>query len=135
MTREQNIAAQEKWGEGVRTGNLEVAYEVMDPNIVDHDPAPDQAPGPEGFKQFFEAMRRAFPDLESSVEYMSATDDDVAYAYTWTGTHRGEFMGVAPTGKRVTIRGCQIFRFENGKMVERWGSTDQLGILQQLGAV
>ena len=56
-------------------------------------------------------------------------------AYTLTGTHDGEFMGVAPTGKKIEINGIQIGRFENGKIVERWGSSDELGIMQQIGAV
>jgi predicted ester cyclase len=62
-----------------------------------------------------------------------ADDDNVAIAYTLTGTHRGDFMGIAPTGRKVSARGVQIARFENGKLVERWGSSDQLGILQQIG--
>jgi len=62
-----------------------------------------------------------------------ADDDSVALAYTITGTHQGEFMGLAPTGRKISARGVQIARFQNGKLVERWGSSDQLGILQQLG--
>ncbi len=135
MSREQNIAAQEKFAEGVNSGNLDVFYEVMSPEVVDHDPAPDQGPGPEGFKHFFETLRVAFPDLEVTPERMTATDDDIALAYTMRGTHQGEFLGVAPTGRRVEARGCQIFRFENGKMVERWGSSNELGILHQIGAM
>lgn len=135
MSREDNIAAQERFGEGVNSGNLDVVHEVMDPNVVDHDPAPDQDPGPEGFKQFFETLRTAFPDLEVTPEHMTATDEDIATAYTIRGTHQGDFLGVSPTGERVTARGVQIFRFdENGKMVERWGSSDELAILQQIGA-
>jgi predicted ester cyclase len=62
-----------------------------------------------------------------------ADDDNIAIAYTITGTHQGDFMGIAPTGRKISARGVQIGRFENGKLVERWGSSDQLGILQQLG--
>jgi predicted ester cyclase len=79
-------------------------------------------------------MRAAFPDFEVTPEHMTATDEDVALAYTVTGTHEGEFLGVAPTGPRITARGVQIARFRDGKMVERWGSSDELSILQQLGA-
>lgn len=66
---------------------------------------------------------------------MDATDDDIAIAYTLSGTHKGNFLGVAPTGKRIHARGMQIARFEDGKIVERWGSSDELGILKQLGAI
>lgn len=65
---------------------------------------------------------------------MVVDDENVAFAYTLTGTHQGEFLGVAATGKRIQVRGLQIGRFESGQIVERWGSTDQLTILQQIGA-
>ncbi len=132
MTREQNIAAQEKFGEGVNTGNFDVFDEVVAPNALDHDPAPGQGRGPDGFRSFFSTMRTAFPDFGVEVEHVTATDDDVAIAYTVTGTHEGEFQGISPTGKKINVRGCQIGRFEDGKLAERWGSSDELGILEQL---
>lgn len=70
----------------------------------------------------FGAMRRAFPDLHVEVEHVMATDNEIAFAYTITGTHLGELMGHAPTGRTVSYRGMQISRFEDGKMVERWGA-------------
>ena len=134
MAKDANIAAQERFAEGVNTGNFDVFDEVVAPDVVDHDPAPEQGPGPEGYKEMFRNMRSAFPDMEVTPEHMIATEDDVALAYTIVGTHDGEFLGVAPTGKRITSRGVQIGRFEEGRLVERWGSSDQLAILQQLGA-
>ena len=127
-------AAQKKFGEAVNTGNLEMIREVVAPNVVDHDPAPMQGPGPQGFIDFFTMMRNAFPDLSLEVNEMVTDADKVSFAYTVTGTHRGEFMGVAPTGKSIEARGLQIGRFTDGKLVERWGSSDELGILKQLGA-
>ena len=64
---------------------------------------------------------------------MVADDEHVAIAYTLTGTHKGDFNGLAPTGKAIEIRGVQIGRFEDAKIVERWGSSDEMGILEQLG--
>lgn len=133
MSRESNIAAQERFGQAVNTGDFQIFNEVVAPGSVDHDPAPGQVPGPEGFRQFFTELRTAFPDLKVSVDHMVADADNVAIAYTLTGTQKGPFMGFAPTGKRVQARGMQIGRFADGKLVERWGSSDQLGILQQLG--
>jgi predicted ester cyclase len=78
-------------------------------------------------------MRTAFPDLYIAVEKLIADEDTVAFAYTVTGTHQGDFQGIAPTGKRIKARGVQLSRFENGLMVERWGSSGELGILKQLG--
>lgn len=106
----------------------------MAPDTVDNDPAPGQGRGPEGFKTFFGTMRSAFPDFGVAVEQMVADDENVAIAYTVTGTHEGEFQGGAPTGNRISVRGCQIGRFQNGMLVERWGSSDELGIMQQIGA-
>lgn len=133
MSKEINIKAQERFGEAANTGNFDIFDEVVASDAVDHDPAPGQGRGPEGFKHFFGEMRRAFPDFTVEVDHMTATDDDVAIAYRISGTHDGEFNGVAPTGKRVEARGCQISRFENGKLVERWGSSDELGLMSQLG--
>ncbi len=134
MPKGANIASQERFAEGVNSGNFDVFDEVVAPDVVDHDPAPEQGPGPQGFKDMFATMRSAFPDMEVTPEHMTATEDDVALAYTITGTHQGEFLGVEPTGRRITARGVQIGRFEKGRLAERWGSSDQRAILQQLGA-
>lgn len=95
----------------------------------DHDVAAD------GYIHFFTMLTTAFPDASVAVDQMVDDEDNIAFAYTLTGTHQGSFMGHEATGKRISIRGMQILRFENGKMVERWGMSDQMGILQQIGAV
>ena len=135
MSQQENIAAQQKFGEAVNSGNLSMLRDIVAPDAVDHDPAPNQGMGPEGFIAYFTEIRTAFPDLKIAVDQMVADDDNVAFAYTVTGTHDGPLMGFAPTGRKISARGMQITRFENGKQVERWGSSDQLGILQQIGAV
>jgi steroid delta-isomerase-like uncharacterized protein len=102
-------------------------------DAVDHDPAPDQGPGREGFREFFTTLATAFPDAHIEAEQLVADDDHVCIAYTLTGTHEGEFHGVPPAGNEIEVRGVQIGRFEDGQIVERWGSSDELGILKQLG--
>lgn len=134
MSREENIATQERMAKAINGGNLDVLSDVFAANVIDHDPAPDQGPGPEGFKQFFTMLRNAFPDLNIKPEHVLANEDEIALAYTISGTQKGDFLGVAPTGKQISARGMQIARFEHGKIVERWGSSDELGILKQLGA-
>ena len=134
MSKQDNIKTQQQFGEAINNGNLERFKDLMAPNVHDHDPAPDQGPGPEGFIQFFDTFRSAFPDLKVEVDHMVADDDNVAIAYTVTGTHKGDFMGVSATNKAISARGVQIARFENGKIIERWGSSDELGILKQIGA-
>ena len=133
MTRDVNIHAQERFGAAVNSGNFDEFDDVVAAGCVDHDPAPGQVPGPQGFKDLFTGLRASFPDLHLEVDHLTATDDDVAFAYTVTGTHQGPLMGHAPTGGTINVRGMQIGRFENGKLVERWGSSDQLGMLTQLG--
>ncbi|WP_144963236.1 ester cyclase [Gillisia sp. Hel_I_86] len=133
MSKDQNIKAQEKFGEAVNTGNLEMIREVVSEKVKDHDPADIQGPGAQGFIDFFSMMRSAFPDFGAKVEHLVADGDNVSFAYTASGTHKGEFMGVSPTGKKFKVRGMQIRRFEEGKLLERWGATDELGILKQIG--
>lgn len=79
-------------------------------------------------------LKAAFPDAKIEPQTLVADDDQVAVAYTLSGTHDGEFQGIAPTGKKIEVRGVQIGRFEGGEIVERWGASDELGILRQLGA-
>ena len=134
MSDQNNIEIQQRWGKAIVTGNLDELDEIVSPACVDHDPAPGQGPGAAGFKSFFSTLRTAFPDLTISVEHLVAHDDNVAMAYTLEGTQDGPFAGLPATGKRVKARGVQIARFEDGKVVERWGSSDELGILKQLGA-
>lgn len=134
MSKEQNTKAQERLGELLANHDVEHLDEVFDTNVVDHDPAPGQAAGVEGIKQFWTGFFTAFPDAALSPETLVADDDNVVVAFTITGTHDGPLMGVQPTGKSISVRGIQIGRFEGGKLVERRGATDQLGILQQIGA-
>ena len=134
MSQQDNLAANTRLGEAVSSGDFAAFDQVFAPGVIDHDPAPDQGPGPQGFKAFFTMLRSAFPDLRVSVDRLVQNETDVAMAYTIHGTHKGDFAGIAPTGKAITARGVQVARFENGRIVERWGSSDELGILKQLGA-
>lgn len=134
MSQQANMETTKKMGEAVNRGELDRLNEVFAPGVKDHDPAPDQGSGPEGFIKFFTAFRTAFPDLKIAVEQTVADEDNVAIAYTITGTHQGPFQGIPATGKKIKARGVQIAKFNgDGKVTERWGSSDELGILQQLG--
>jgi steroid delta-isomerase-like uncharacterized protein len=135
MSKELNSATQEKAAGLLNSGNVDAFVDTLfAPDAVDHDPAPDQGLGREGFRSFFHSLATAFPDAHLEPVAMVADDDHIAFAYTLTGTHRGDFQGIAPSGKSIEVRGLQIGRFANGQIVERWGSSDQLGILQQIGA-
>lgn len=134
MSREANIAAQEHLANNVNAGDVDTAVESFAEDAVDHDPAPGQGPGREGYRTFWKTLTTAFPDAHIEPAHLVADDENVAIAYTLSGTHKGDFQGVAATGKRIEVRGVQIGRFENGKIVERWGSTDEAGIMEQIGA-
>jgi len=134
MSKNINLATQERLGDRINNGDIDALDEVFHPDVVDHDPRPGQGPGPQGFKDFFSTMRAAFPDLEVTPSTIVADDENVSLAYTMTGTHQGEFHGIATTGRSIEARGVQIGRFEDGKIIERWGSSDELGIMAQLDA-
>jgi steroid delta-isomerase-like uncharacterized protein len=133
MSKEANGAALSKFAEAVNTGNYKLFDDVVAPDCVDHDPGPGQVPGPDGYRALFTEMRRAFPDMTVELAELVADEEAIAFAYTFSGTQNGPLMGIAPTGRKVNIRGMQLSKFRDGKMVERWGSSDQLGMLQQIG--
>jgi len=137
MSTEENKAiarrAYETFNQAVSAGNWTALDEVIAADVVDHYPSPGQGPGLAGVKQVFEAFRTAFPDLHFSVEDMITEGDKVASRITLYGTHTGDFQGIPPTGKHVTQTGIDILRLAGGKVVERWGEFDNLGLLQQLG--
>ena len=115
-------------------GNLGIADELIVEGYVQHSilPVPQ---GRKGFKEFFAAFGAAFPDAHFKIEDMIAEGDKVALRFAAEMTHKGTFMGVAPSGKRVRFTGIDIFRLESGKVVEHWDEVDQLGFLRQLGIV
>jgi predicted ester cyclase len=115
-------------------GDLNAVDRYLDAGFVNHDPPmPGLPPGPEGMRQAGEMFRRAFPDWHSEVRHLIAEGDLVAENFTARGTHRESFMGEPPTGREIVLQGINIFRVADGKIVERWGRLDQLGLLQQLG--
>lgn len=79
-------------------------------------------------------FRSAFPDVQIEVEDVVTDDEHIAFRSTMTGTHLGEFMGIPPTGRHVTVRLVDIIRVEDGKFAEQWGGPDMLDLLRQLGA-
>ena len=133
MSSAENRRLMERFYEEVMSrGNLAFIDEYCSPDYVDHD---DDlaAPGREGLRQHVAMIRRGLPDTQVTVEDMVADGDKVAVRTTARGTHMGEFMGVSPTGKQITISGMDITRFAEGKIVEHWGLVDAMAMMQQLG--
>jgi len=136
MSVEENKAIiRRNWEEAFNKGNLAVADEIMVPNYIYHGPGGQELKGPEGFKQLITMFRTAFPDLRATVEDMFAEGDKVAHRVTLRGTQNGDLMGIAPTGKQVTVSATVISRFAGGKEVEAWSNIDMLAMMQQLGVV
>jgi steroid delta-isomerase-like uncharacterized protein len=122
--------------EGLNRGNLDVVDELIAPNFVEHEELPPGSPeGREGVRHYLRTMRQAFPDLHGTVGDEVVQGDKVVVRSTWQGTHAGHFLGIPPTGKRVSFDVIDIVRLQDGKVVEHWGLTDGLGLLQQLGVV
>jgi steroid delta-isomerase-like uncharacterized protein len=111
----------------------DVVDDFFAPGFVSHNNPPGFPPGVEGVKRFFTMFRDAFPDVEVEIDEMVVEGDRVAAATTFTGTHQGELMGVAPTGRRVSVTGIDIVRVADGKIVEHRGLTDIVGLMRQLG--
>jgi len=115
-------------------GDLTAVDRYLDPDFVNHDPPlPGSPDGAAGMRQAAEVFRKAFPDWRSDLQHIIAEDDLVAEHFVAHGTHRGSVMGETPTGQEVALRGVNIFRITGGKITERWGRLDDLGLLQQLG--
>jgi predicted ester cyclase len=117
----------------VPAGDEEALGELLHPKLVDHNPIPAQRPGSEGFKQWMRAARSSFPDLVAVVKDTVAEKDRVAGRVHYHGTHGGDFLGVGPTGRVVDFEAFHIVRFEEGMIVEWWGTADLLGALRQTG--
>jgi len=118
-------------------GNLDLVDKLIAPNAINHDPQqlPGVPSGPQGLKDAVTVLRSAFPDDHHTIEDLVAEGDKVVVRTTLTGTHQGNFLGLAPTGKHITNTSIHIFRITSGKIVEAWANRDDLGVLQQLGAI
>jgi steroid delta-isomerase-like uncharacterized protein len=122
---------EEVWNQG----NLAAIDELFAPSYVRYDPAAPEAKGLAGFKQLVVRLRTAFPDLHFTLEEVIAEGDKVMSRALLRGTHRGDYLGIAPTGKPVAVMGMVVVRIAQGKFQEGWLMMDNLGLLQQLGVV
>ncbi|GBC69527.1 Aklanonic acid methyl ester cyclase DnrD [archaeon HR01] len=115
-------------------GNLGVIDELCDRGFVYHGNG-EEALTRDGLTRFIRGMIAAFPDMHIRVDDLFSQGDRLCYRITITGTHKGELMGLPPTGKKISLRSIGIMRFKDGKIVEEWENYDELGMLRQLGAI
>lgn len=136
MPAEENKATIRRYvAEAWNKGNVDIIDELMAAHYARHIAISTPPLTREGQKQRILGFRRAFPDLHLTLEDIFAEGERVSFRLTLRGTHQGEFMRIAPTGKQIAVGAIDVARFEDGKVVEHWGQTDMLGMLQQLGAI
>ena len=139
MAAEENKAKLRRiYQECFNQGNLATADELVAPDLRDTSPGiPPGVPttGPDTLKSIVSQLRSAFPDLQITIDEMIAEGDTVVARTTVTGTHRGNFQGIPPTGKRVSWGTIDIVQLRDGQFVSHYGLQDGLGLLQQVGGI
>jgi steroid delta-isomerase-like uncharacterized protein len=115
-------------------GNLKAISEFLTPNCRYHDPVfPSLTSGADNIRSHIENCRRGFPDMRITIDDTIAEGNEVVHHWTVTGTHRGQFLGMAPTNKKATISGTSIFRIQNAKIAEQWSDWNLMSLMEQLG--
>ena len=129
-----NKALARRWFDEVwNNRRKEVIYELTDPNVVTYGLAEGQkATGVAEFLPFYERFIATFPDIHIKVEDAIAEGDKTAVRLSATGTHTGDAMGIAPTGRPVRLTALILIRWKNGKMIEAWNEFDAWGMMQQM---
>lgn len=116
-------------------GKVEVIDELVTDDFVEHQAMPGMPPGKEGVKAFVKVFRDAFPDLKVETVSTAVDGDELWMHSIMTGTHKGEFGGIAPTGKTVTVEMFDRVRIDGNKAAEHWGVSNDLAMMTQLGVV
>jgi steroid delta-isomerase-like uncharacterized protein len=133
-TEKANMATVRKFFEvGPSKGDLAAADALLASGFSLHVPLPVAGPGIEAINNVVTTCRAAFHGLNVTIEDMMADGDKVTCRFTARGEHKGEFMGLPPTGKPIVMTGIEIFRLENGKIAELWGEANLMGLMMQLG--
>jgi steroid delta-isomerase-like uncharacterized protein len=132
-SKDNKSVYQEFVTEVLNGGRFERAEQFLDEDVVSHNPFPGQQPGLAGFIDAMRAFRAAFPDLHANATQYIAEGDKVVGHFDVQGTHRGDFMGLAATGKPIHYEEIAIVRLARGRIVEHWAVADALAIMQQLG--
>jgi steroid delta-isomerase-like uncharacterized protein len=124
--------AEVAWSSG---GDLAELDDLLASDFRDHSQPEGLPPGPEGHRQYLQQFRSAFSDMHNEAEDILVDEDKVAVRWSVRGTHSGDLMGIAATGRSISLTGITIYRLENGKIAESWAESNQLGLMQQLGVV
>jgi steroid delta-isomerase-like uncharacterized protein len=118
----------------INEGDIDGFAALLSDDFVEHEETPGLPPTKEGVREFFRMYRAAFPDLHMDAEDVLASGDKTVARVRATGTHRGELMGIPPTGKRIDVQLIDIMKFDDaGSVREHWGVVDMMSMMQQLG--
>lgn len=133
-TTTENLEVVHRWQSLVNSGDLDAAVGCLADDFAGYFTGmAEPVRGPEGFKQMYQYfIQPSFPDQHITIDEELAVGDRVAVQVHWTATHQGDFLGIPPTGKTITVAGTGIFRVADGKIAEEWMQEDFLGIYQQL---
>jgi steroid delta-isomerase-like uncharacterized protein len=115
-------------------GNFAVFEQLFADDFLDHTPQPGRTPDKDGARQLYKVLRAAFPDFHADIHWQLADGDRVTTYKTYHGTHRGEFLGVAPTGRKIQFETVDVMQVRNGQIGEHWGVANLFSLMQQLGA-
>jgi predicted ester cyclase len=134
MSEEQNIGIIKRTVDLINQQKLSQLAELTHPNFKRHDLAGalPEVSGADGPVDLVQLVLRGIPDIHYRIERIVAKDDRVVVHLRGTGTHRGEFLGLAGTGKRIEWNGINIYRFEDGKVIETWQLLDVWGLMRQM---
>jgi steroid delta-isomerase-like uncharacterized protein len=115
-------------------GNFAVFEELFADDFLDHTPQPGRTPDKDGARQLYKVLRTAFPDFHAKIHWQLADGDCVTTYKTYHGTHRGEFFGIAPTGRAIQFETVDVMRVRGGKITDHWGVANLFSLMGQLGA-
>ena len=135
MSTEENEAVSRRFHEAIAKGNTQALQAEFAPNYVAHFPGVPVPLDAEGFNQLVNVFASGFPESHFDLDDEFAVGDKVVTRWTYHAVHSGVFQGLPPTGKQVSMTGITILRITGGKIVENTVELDQLGLLQQLGAI
>lgn len=132
---EQAIAVVRRNTEEVQgRGDFELFEELFADDFVDHTPQPGTTADKDGVRVLYHRLREAFEDFRPEIHWQTVDGDLVTTFKTYHGTHRGDFLGIAPTGRTVRFDTVDAMRVRDGRIVEHWGVADLYGVVGQLGA-
>ncbi|MCX5098176.1 ester cyclase [Streptomyces sp. NBC_00439] len=116
-------------------GDFALFDKLFADDFLDHTPQPGRTADKAGARELYQALREAFPDFRPVIHWQSADGDLVTTYKTYHGTHKGEFFGIAPTGRQISFDTVDVMRVRNGKITEHWGVANLFSLMQQLGGL